>query len=146
MPLVVYLLSLDGDVGFWDTGEMQTVPYIAGIAHPTGYPTFTMLGWLFTHAVPLGSVAWRTTFMCALCYAAAALLLYVFARREGARPLAALFGAWAFALAPAIWRHATHTDVFAVTVLACAAIFTLLQRERRPTSAFLCFGQASCLE
>lgn len=73
LPLALYLFSLDGDVGFWDTGEMQTVPYIAGIAHPTGYPTFTMLGWLFTHAVPLGSVAWRTTFMCALCYAFASL-------------------------------------------------------------------------
>lgn len=142
LPLAIYLLSLDGDVGFWDTGEMQTVPYIGGIAHPTGYPTFTMLGWLFTHAVPIGSVAWRTTFMCALCYAFASLLLYRFARREGAGNIAALVASVAFALAPAVWQHATHTDVFAVTVLACAAIFALLQSwtQTRATAPLLWAG------
>ncbi|HET6275000.1 MAG TPA: hypothetical protein VFE16_03575 [Candidatus Cybelea sp.] len=36
IPLALYVLSLDPDVGFWDTGEMNTVPYILGLAHPTG--------------------------------------------------------------------------------------------------------------
>ena len=31
-------------VGFWDTGEFQTVRPIMGTAHPTGYPTYVLLG------------------------------------------------------------------------------------------------------
>jgi hypothetical protein len=33
-------------VGFWDTAEFQTVPPILGTAHPTGYPTYVLLGWV----------------------------------------------------------------------------------------------------
>ena len=32
--------------GFWDTGEFQTVAPLLGTAHPTGYPTYVILGWL----------------------------------------------------------------------------------------------------
>jgi len=42
-----------------DVGELQFVGYVLGTAHPTGYPLYTMLSWAFTHAVPLGTVAWR---------------------------------------------------------------------------------------
>ena len=50
-PLVVALAvilivspGLMPDVGFWDTGEFQTVAPILGTAHPTGYPTYLILG------------------------------------------------------------------------------------------------------
>ncbi len=46
-------------VDYWDTGEMQTVPWILGIAHPTGFPAFVLGGFLFSHLVPIGSVAFR---------------------------------------------------------------------------------------
>ena len=36
-------------VGFWDTGEFQTVLPILGTAHPTGYPTYVLLGWARQH-------------------------------------------------------------------------------------------------
>ena len=30
------------DVGWWDTGEFQTVAPILGTAHPTGYPLYRL--------------------------------------------------------------------------------------------------------
>jgi len=30
-------------VGYWDTAEFQTIPPLLGTAHPTGYPTLTLL-------------------------------------------------------------------------------------------------------
>ena len=33
-------------LGFWDTAELQTVAPILGTAHPTGFPTYVLLGWL----------------------------------------------------------------------------------------------------
>ena len=44
--------------GFWDTGEAQTVPPTLSIFHPTGFPTYEILGWLWT-PLPIGEVAWR---------------------------------------------------------------------------------------
>ncbi|MDB5097952.1 MAG: rane protein of unknown function, partial [Cyanobacteria bacterium RYN_339] len=56
--LVVYVRTLLPGVGQWDTAEFQTVPYVLGTMHATGYPLYTLLGKLFTF-VPLGSVAYR---------------------------------------------------------------------------------------
>ena len=33
-----YAYSAPLGPGTWDTAELQTVPYILGIAHPTGFP------------------------------------------------------------------------------------------------------------
>ena len=43
-------------IAFGDWGEMQTVPHVLGVAHPTGYPTYILLAWL-AELVPLGSIA-----------------------------------------------------------------------------------------
>jgi uncharacterized protein (TIGR02453 family) len=73
-----------------------------------------------------GSVAWRMTMLCALCYAAATWLLcssIVFitnCRWSGG--LVAL----AFAFSPLAWTYATHTDVFALNVLLAAIAFRSL--------------------
>ena len=48
-------------VGFWDTGEFQTVLPIMGTAHPTGYPTYVLLGFLLVLAavvINLWGVIW----------------------------------------------------------------------------------------
>ena len=31
-------------VAFWDTGELQVVAPVMGTAHPTGFPTYVLLG------------------------------------------------------------------------------------------------------
>ncbi len=40
----VYLTTMCRSVGFTDSGELATVICTLGIAHPTGYPLFTLLG------------------------------------------------------------------------------------------------------
>jgi hypothetical protein len=40
----VYLSTMGRSVGFTDSGELATVVCTLGIAHPTGYPLFTLLG------------------------------------------------------------------------------------------------------
>ena len=51
---IVYLTTLCPTTNFIDSGELATVAYTLGIAHPTGYPLFTLMGWIFAH-LPLGS-------------------------------------------------------------------------------------------
>lgn len=50
----------------WGAGEMQIVPWIFGIPHPTGFPVYTVLAGSFVHIVQLGA-----TFALAAVYFAA---------------------------------------------------------------------------
>src|SRR5438105_237041 len=43
LALVVYVLTLSPTVNFIDSGELITVGAHAGIAHPPGYPLYTLL-------------------------------------------------------------------------------------------------------
>lgn len=45
---VVYCFTLSPDVGFTDSGELAAVCSTLGVAHPTGYPLYTILGYLWT--------------------------------------------------------------------------------------------------
>lgn len=56
IALILYLLTMNRTFGFIDEGELAAVAYTLGIAHPTGYPTLTLLGYLVTHLVPLRPV------------------------------------------------------------------------------------------
>ncbi len=49
---LIYLTTLAPSVVEIDAGELSTVQATLGIAHPTGYPLFTMLGHLF-YLIPL---------------------------------------------------------------------------------------------
>ena len=51
--LVLYLLTLSPTVNFIDSGELITVGALAGVAHPPGYPLYS----LFAIAVPFGEPA-----------------------------------------------------------------------------------------
>ncbi|MCX8056898.1 MAG: DUF2723 domain-containing protein [Ignavibacteria bacterium] len=46
--LIVYQITLAPGVVQIDSGELAAVASTLGIAHPTGYPLFTLLGYLFT--------------------------------------------------------------------------------------------------
>src|SRR3989339_1682536 len=45
---IIYLFTLAPSVIQIDSGELAAVQKTLGIAHPTGYPLFTLLGYLFT--------------------------------------------------------------------------------------------------
>ncbi len=51
---VVYLKTLAPSVTFIDSGELAAVACTLGVAHPTGYPLFTLLGWAFSK-LPIAS-------------------------------------------------------------------------------------------
>ena len=63
IPAVVYLVSASPDPASWDTAELQGVPYILGISHPTGFPFYVLVGYVWSHLLVFGSVAWRMNAM-----------------------------------------------------------------------------------
>lgn len=99
---------------FDDSLEFQLVLPTLGIAHPTGYPLYTLLGWLFTRLIPLGDAAWRANVFSAAAAAASIGLLFQLARVAVGARLPALLAAVLFGLAPLWWSQATLAEVYAL--------------------------------
>src|SRR3990172_1726033 len=81
----VYATTLNPAVSFIDSGELAAAATTLGIAHPTGYPLFTLLGrTLVVLPGPLEPVARLTLFSAALLLPALAFLVV---RERGAAGL-----------------------------------------------------------
>src|SRR4051812_46895658 len=65
ISFIVYLQTMAPAVPFIDGGELATVCATLGIAHPTGYPIFCMIGYLFAHLPIAGHVILRLNIMSA---------------------------------------------------------------------------------
>jgi hypothetical protein len=113
---LVYLRTAARTVGAWDIAEMQTVPRLFGVAHPTGYPLFTLLGGVWSR-VPLASVAFRMNLLSALLFAGAAAMIVVIVVHLGARAAFGACGGLAFAFAGGTWANANHAEVQSLHVL-----------------------------
>jgi hypothetical protein len=140
LPLAIYVLTLAHEITFTDSGELAAVAATLGIAHPPGYPLFTLLGRLFA-LLPVGTVAFRVGLVSAGATALAALLIYrtgVVLLRElvGGRPrrskrshgsrraihleIAPLAGGLLFAFAGTVWSQAVVVEVYALQALLVA--------------------------
>jgi hypothetical protein len=129
--LAIYLRTMLPGPGFWDTGEAQTVPHTLSIFHPTGFPTYTLIGWAWSQ-LPFGSVAYRMNLMSGVSMALASGFVALIAARlidERHRPTvaaAAGIAGLAFAMASEPWDNAVRADVHALHALVVASILWLL--------------------
>jgi len=138
----LYLSTLAPTLLFADGGEFQFVPYVLGIAHPTGYPLYLILGWLWSHLLPLGDVAYRMNLLSALWGGVTVGLLYLVALlllaqakveplylRQGLAAVAAL----AFAASSTFWSQAIIAEVYTFNTffVALTLLLLLLWAEKR---------------
>lgn len=123
----VYLLTMSHAVGEADTFEFQVVAPQLGIAHPTGYPLYLLLGRLFSW-LPWGSVAWRVNLASVVFAVAAAIVLFLMTYRLLRRPLPAITGAIALGLTPIFWSQAIIAEVYTLHALMVAVALRLMVR------------------
>ena len=74
---LVYLKTLAPTVTFIDSGELAAVACTLGVAHPTGYPLFTLLGWAFSKLPIAGEEIVRLNIMAAFFCAAGVYVFYL---------------------------------------------------------------------
>ena len=138
--LVVFIRTLMPGIAFGDWGEMQVVPHVLGIAHPTGYPTYVLLAWA-TELIPIGSVAFRANLLSAVCISAAMGLVTAISLRLAVRPLIAMAAGLAFGAVGTVWAAATVAEVNPLHALFAALIlYVALDWEERPTPRNLALG------
>jgi hypothetical protein len=129
VTLALDLRTLLPSIGEADTLEFQVVAAKLGVAHPTGYPLYVLLGKLFTW-LPMNNVAWRVNLASAVFAAAAVVVLHGIVRRLTDRPLLSFLSVLAFAFSSTFWSQAVIAEVYTLHSLLVASILWLLLGER----------------
>jgi len=155
VTIPVYLTTCARTVTLVDSGELIVACATGGVAHPPGFPVYTMIGNLFSR-LPLGSVALRLNLMSAFFAALASALvaLVVGELGTGARTTAtrgsrtrdegvprwieaflpALGAGATLAFSMTLWGYATVAEVYTLNLALLAAVLWLLLRWRRRVS------------
>jgi len=147
VAFVAARLAMLPGLGFWDTAELQTVAPLLGTAHPTGYPTYVILGW-FANVVltPFGEPAFRMNLFAGLCVAVAATVTVDLVRvltRSAVLGVAAGLG---LAFTAVVWRIGLQAEAHALHLVLTVILFRLLvawevdRRDRTLIAAAIAFG------
>ncbi|MGH3088661.1 MAG: glycosyltransferase family 117 protein [Rubrobacteraceae bacterium] len=126
---LAYLITLAPTVATNDAGRFQTAAPLLGTGHPTGYPTFILVGKLFTF-LPFGDVAYRMNLMAAVFGGIAVALVYLVSREIGASKAPAVGSAFLFAFSAAFWSQATFAEVYSMHMAFLLGVTFLLLRWR----------------
>lgn len=154
LTVIVYFKTLAPGVAylFDDSLEFQLLAARMAIAHPTGYPLYSILLKLATF-LPFGDVAYRANLLSAVCGAGAVAFLYLGARQLTARfaraenmageiltRAPALIAALLFAFGKTFWAQSVLAEVYALQAFLSAVMLWLVLRwgaqraPRNPTA------------
>ena len=139
LTLVLYQLTLAPTVTFIDSGELASVSTILGIAHPTGYPLFTLMGRVVA-MLPWGSeeivrLNGFSSVLTALAVSLIVPLLLMLGRgstrsRESAPGLPwmelaiAASGALVVGTSATVWAQSVAVEVYALHLLLIVIVIT----------------------
>jgi hypothetical protein len=135
---LLYAATAMPGLGWRDAPEFAATTHSFGIAHPAGFPTFSLLTKLFTF-LPVGSIPFRITLGAAFFQVLVIYLIFrlipVLVQRNGVEPesphgpsvfLASGVIALGFGLTSVVWTNATGIEVYGLNlvflclILACA--------------------------
>lgn len=132
-PFLIYLYTLCPTISVQaDAAELSAVVLTRGIAHPPGYPLFTLLTIPFSF-LPFGEPAWRINLASAFFGSLTCFFVYFFLERLTKDKLASLSGALIFAFSKFFWRSALVSEVFTLNTLLAVLLLLIFQiwREKK---------------
>jgi len=133
---VIYLYTQAPAVQFIDSGELAVVCKTLGIAHPTGYPLYTLIGRLFT-LLPVNDVIFRVNLFSLLSVCLTNLILFFIIlkltqERSNLSIWTAFLTGLLFSFTPTLWDQATSNEVYGLNILCYVLVIylILIWRER----------------
>lgn len=137
VAFAVYLVTLAPGLTFdnfgTDGGDLIAAARTLGIPHPTGYPTYTLLAWLFTQ-LPVGTIAFRVNLLSAVSAAAAVGLFFRTTQHlfptERFPLLIPALTSLTLAFSSLLWSQAVISEVYALLMFFAALVLWLLVCRR----------------
>ncbi len=117
---LIYHATLIRTVIDQDSGELVAAAHVLGIAHPTGYPLWVLLGRVFDFLPVGGTSAYRVALLSAVASAAAGGVVAALAMRLARDIVAGALAGLAFGLWFPVWSQAVRAEVYGLTALLAA--------------------------
>ncbi len=123
---LIYHDTMSRSVGFIDSGELAAAATTLGIAHPTGYPLFTLLGNLFAHMPVSSEIIVRLNILSALFTSAGVMVFFLLCvefftllGRTDSRQtmIVSLFAAVALGTSKTVWSQSISFEVYSLHML-----------------------------
>lgn len=143
ISLIVFYLTVQPSVSFWDCGEFIAAAFYLQVPHPPGTPFFLLVGNILSQ-LPLGeNIGFRVNLLSVFSSALSALLLYLVAVKlinnyKGRKPenlleviitsVSAAIGALAFSFSDTFWFNGVEAEVYAFSTFLFAAVVYLVMR------------------
>ena len=150
VAMALYAWTAAPNVTLLDSGEFITAAMHFGVPHPTGYPLWTLLTWLFT-LIPFGNAAWEINLFSGVCGAlATGVMTMLFSssarwllgdrisRWRGLNTIVAVTIGLLFAFSFSMWSQAVIAEVYALHALIIGLfLVSLYAWLRQPESLVL---------
>jgi hypothetical protein len=144
-PLFLYYLTTCPVVYFGDAGELTVAAYRWGIAHPPGYPGYTIplgiflrlpLSFLAPDAEFLQPIAWQANFFSAVIGALTIWVVFLIILRLARSPWIALAGAILAMVGKTFWSQTGIAEVYTLNALLASlmVLIAIIQGESKPGS------------
>ena len=145
ISLIVYGLTIEPTVSFWDAGEYILTSSKLQVGHPPGAPLFQMFGAFFSmFAIEPSQIGMMLNMMSAVASAFTILFMFwtitlLLKKLVGTEEKltqnnkvailgSALVGSLAFTFTDSFWFNAVETEVYAMATLIMAILFWLALR------------------
>lgn len=139
---VVYLMTVQPTMSFWDCGEFLACAFTIGVPHPPGAPLHILVGRIFTMIPVVGDIGLRMNFLSVFSSSLSVLLLYLLSVRvirnwRGPEKdwfdtivltIPSAIGALSLAFADSFWFNAMEAEVYGFgTLLLTLSIYLLMR-------------------
>lgn len=141
ISLIVYLMTVQSTVSFWDCGEFIASSYLMQVPHPPGTPFFLIVGRLFSMIPFVENIGLRLNMISVLSSVFTVMFLYLIAvkvianyrKKEPENLFEALgiyipsaIGALSLAFSDTFWFNALEAEVYAFSTFFIAAVVWLM--------------------
>lgn len=108
-----------------DAGDLVSAAYLHGVAHPPGFPLYTLLGFIVSK-VPLFTVAWRVGLLSSLAGAGTLTMLFLLIRSITKDTKAALLAVATLGSTYLFWLYSIVPEVFLLHCFFSSLLIYLL--------------------
>lgn len=129
-----------------DAGDLVSAIITGGVAHPPGYPLYTILGIAATHLISFGTYAWRVGFISSIPGILSIIIIYDLLSFLTRRKFISFIISLVLAFLYPIWLYSIVTEVFALNNLFLILLlwlsfrFAVEKKSKYLFASFFIFG------